>query len=61
MSNGKILLKNLGMIYELTQIGNNQVELKCKRYPDIRQTYNSDFILNLVNQGVFVEVNEATQ
>ena len=57
----KVLLKNLGMIYELTQIGNAQVELKCKEFPEICQTYNLDFILNLVSQGVFIEVNQATQ
>lgn len=55
---GKILMENLGMVYELTPIGNKQVELKCQKYPDICQTYNADFILNLVNQGVFTEVNE---
>ncbi len=54
----KTLLENQGLIYEIQKKDDQNVEIICQKYPDIRWTQSAIFVQSMIEQGVFKEVEE---
>ncbi len=54
----KVLLENQGLIYEIEKKDDQNVEIICQKYPDIRWTQSAEFVQKMIQQQVFKEVEE---